>query len=51
MSKPQKANVTVKSGHPHTQFAKVLGGHPPKKSVEQIDAQNKPKNAPGSVRA
>lgn len=51
MSKPQKANVTVTSGHNHTQFTKVLGGNPPKKSVEEIDSQNKPKKAPGSVRA
>lgn len=51
MSKASKANVTVKSGHVHTQFTSVLGGNPSKKSVDEIDTQNKPKKAPGSVRS
>lgn len=47
----KKPQVTVTSGHVNTQFTKVLGGNPPKKSVEEIESVNKPKKAPGSVRA
>jgi hypothetical protein len=51
MSKPAKENVTVKSGHMHTEFTSVLGGNPPKKSVDEIEKVNRPKTAPGSVRS
>lgn len=51
MNKIAKANPTVKSGHVHTKFSKVLGGNPSKKSVEAIEKVNRPKKAPGSVRA
>lgn len=41
-----------KSGLDNRAYAeKVLGGIPPKKSVEEIDRVNTPKKAPGSVRA
>jgi hypothetical protein len=44
----------VKSGTVNkTEYPKVLGGYPEKKTVEQIDKQNSPqgrKRAPGSVR-
>lgn len=47
-------NSSVKSGCVNkTEYVKVLGGIPEKKSVEAIDKQNSPqgrKRAPGSVR-
>lgn len=49
--KPTYAKSDVKSGLENEAYAsKILGGTPPKKSVEQIDSENTPKKAPGSVR-
>lgn len=47
----KKAEVSVKSGHTHKNFQTVLGGMPPKKSVEEIEKVNTPGKAPGSVAA
>ena len=48
--KPTYPKSSVKSGLENVQYAeKVLGGTPPKKDVEAIDAENQVKNAPGSV--
>lgn len=46
-----KATSDIKSGVTNKNFVPTLGGNPPKKSVEEIDKVNKPKTAPGSVRA
>lgn len=47
-----KATSDVKSGHVNTEFpGKVLGGYPGDKSVDEIERVNRPKKAPGSVRA
>jgi len=48
---PTFAKSSVKSGLENEAYARqVLDGTPPKKSVEQIEAENTPKKAPGSVR-
>lgn len=50
--RPQaKAKSSVESGHVNIDFPKTLGGYPDTKDVEQIDKVNRPKKAPGSVRA
>lgn len=50
--KPTYPKSEVKSGLENEQYAeKVLEGIPTKKSVEQIDKENQPKHAPGSVRS
>lgn len=49
--KPKFAKSDVKSGVDNETYAsKTLGGVPPKKSVEQIDQENTPKKASGSIR-
>jgi hypothetical protein len=49
--KPTYAKSEVKSGLENDAYAeKILDGVPPKKSVEQIESENSPKKAPGSVR-
>jgi hypothetical protein len=48
---PKKANSDIKSGVTNKAYVPLIGGNPPKKSVEEIDKVNKPKSAPGSVRA
>ncbi len=37
---------SVKSGVKEEQYADILGGIPPKKTVEQIEKENAPKDAP-----
>jgi hypothetical protein len=50
--KPTYAKSSVKSGLENDEYAsKILGGTPPKKSVEEIEKVNTPKNAPNSIRA
>lgn len=53
MAEPQaKAKSDVKSGNTVDQYAeKILGGIPSKKSVEEIEKVNTPKDAPQSVRS
>lgn len=47
-----KAKSDVKSGNELGKYAEtVLGGMPPKKSQEEIDKVNTPKDAPQSVRS
>ncbi len=49
--KPTFAKSDVKSGLENERYAEtVLDGIPSKKSVEQIESENTPKKAPGSVR-
>lgn len=48
---PPKAASDNKSGVKNTSYVEQLGGYPSKKTVEEIDKVNMPKNAPGSVRA
>lgn len=49
--KPTFAKSDVKSGLENEKYAEsVLDGIPSKKDVEQIEAENTPKRAPGSVR-
>lgn len=48
---PPKAKSDNKSGVTNKSYVEQLGGYPEKKTVEQIDKVNMPKNAPGSVRA
>jgi hypothetical protein len=48
---PQKAKSDNKSGVTNKAYLEQNGGLPPKKSVEEIEKVNTPKNAPGSVRA
>lgn len=48
---PPKAKSDNKSGVTNKDYVSQLGGNPPKKSVEEIERVNTPKNAPGSVRA
>jgi hypothetical protein len=49
--KPTFAKSDVKSGLENEKYAEtVLDGIPSKKSVEQIESENTPKKAPGSVR-
>lgn len=45
----KKADVTVPSGHTNKDFQKVLGGFPSKKSIEEIEKANTPKDAPSAV--
>jgi hypothetical protein len=48
---PTYAKADVKSGLENEAYAeKVLDGIPAKKTVEEIEAVNTPKKAPGSVR-
>lgn len=47
----KKAVSDIKSGVTNKNFVPVIGGQPPKKSVEEIEKVNKPKTAPGSTRA
>jgi len=50
--KPTYSKTSVKSGNESEKYGQtVLGGIPEKKDVEQIDKENTPKNAPGSVRS
>lgn len=50
--KPTYPKASVKSGLENEKYLDtVLDGQPTKKDVEQIDAENTPKNAPDSVRA
>jgi hypothetical protein len=50
--KKAKATSDVKSGVVNTDLpSKVLGGYPSEKSVSEIERVNRPKKAPGSVRA
>jgi hypothetical protein len=48
--KPTYPKSSVKSGNENSAYAeKILGGMPPKKSVDAIEAENTVKKAPGSV--
>jgi hypothetical protein len=47
----KKANSDVKSGVTNKNYVPIIGGNPPKKSIDEIEKVNKPKTAPGSVRA
>jgi hypothetical protein len=49
MADSKKASSSVKSGVETPEYTKILGGIPPKKSVDEIDRQNMPKDAPDSV--
>jgi hypothetical protein len=47
----KKANSDIKSGVTNKNYVPIIGGQPPKKSVDEIEKVNKPKTAPGSSRA
>jgi len=45
------AEYGFKSGNQFDKLPSVMGGMPPKKSVDEVDKANMPENAPGSYSA